>query len=88
MRWVRRAGPGLAIIAVLVHIHARGPGIDYIGVLAASFASWVGLPGPGVAALVAAGISAGHHRLCVVPVPYSFEPTQNAIEDFSEPASC
>jgi len=63
MRWVRRAGPGLAIIAVLVHIHARGPGIDYVGVLAASFASWVGLPGPGEAALVAAGISAGHHRL-------------------------
>jgi membrane protein DedA with SNARE-associated domain len=62
MRRVRRAGLGLATIAVL-HIHARGPGIDYVGVLAASVASWVGLPGPGEAALVAAGISAGHHRL-------------------------
>ena len=62
MRWVRRAGLGLATIAVL-HIHARGPGIDYVGVLAASAASWVGLPGPGEAALVAAGISAGHHHL-------------------------
>ena len=59
---MRRAGLGLATIAVL-QIHARGPGIDYVGVLAASVASWVGLPGPGEAALVAAGISAGHHRL-------------------------
>jgi membrane protein DedA with SNARE-associated domain len=59
---VRRAGLGLATIAAL-HIHARGPGIDYIGVLVASAASWVGLPGPGEAALVAAGISAGHHHL-------------------------
>lgn len=59
---MRRAGLGLATIAVL-HIHASGPGIDYVGVLAASVASWVGLPGPGEAALVAAGISAGHHRL-------------------------
>jgi membrane protein DedA with SNARE-associated domain len=61
---VRRVGLGLAAIAALhLHIHPRGPGIDYIGVLVASLASWVGLPGPGEAALVAAGISAGHHRL-------------------------
>jgi len=59
---VRRVGLGLAAIAAL-HIHARGPGIDYIGVMVASVASWVGLPGPGEAALVAAGISAGHHHL-------------------------
>ncbi|HEY1778537.1 MAG TPA: DedA family protein [Solirubrobacteraceae bacterium] len=59
---MRRVGLGLAAIAAL-HLHARGPGIDYIGVLVASFASWVGLPGPGEAALVAAGISAGHHHL-------------------------
>jgi membrane protein DedA with SNARE-associated domain len=59
---VRRVGLGLAVIAAL-HIHPRGPGIDYIGVFAASLASWVGLPGPGEAALVAAGISAGHHHL-------------------------
>jgi membrane protein DedA with SNARE-associated domain len=58
---VRRVGFGLAAIAAL-HIHTRGPGIDYIGVFAASLASWVGLPGPGEAALVAAGISAGHHH--------------------------
>ena len=61
---MRRVGFGLAAIAALhLHIHTHGPGIDYVGVLIASLASWVGLPGPGEAALVAAGISAGHHRL-------------------------
>ena len=61
---VRRVGLVLAAIAALhIHIHARGPGLDYVGVTLASIASWVGLPGPGEAALVAAGISAGHHRL-------------------------
>jgi membrane protein DedA with SNARE-associated domain len=59
---VRRVGLGLAAIAAL-HFHTRGPGIDYVGVFLASLASWVGLPGPGEAALVAAGISAGHHHL-------------------------
>lgn len=59
---MRRLGLGLAAIAALP-IHARGPGIDYVGVFVASLASWVGLPGPGEAALVAAGISAGHHHL-------------------------
>ena len=61
---VRRVGLGLWVIAALhIHIHPRGPGIDYVGVLVASLASWAGLPGPGEAALVAAGISAGHHHL-------------------------
>lgn len=59
---MRRVGLGLGAIAAL-HIHPRGPGIDYVGVLVASLLSWVGLPGPGEAALVAAGISAGHHHL-------------------------
>jgi membrane protein DedA with SNARE-associated domain len=55
---------GLATLAILhLHLHPRGPGIDYIGVLLAALASWAGLPGPGEAALVAAGISAGHHHL-------------------------
>jgi membrane protein DedA with SNARE-associated domain len=46
-----------------LHLHARGPGIDYIGVVVASAASWAGLPGPGEAALIAAGISAAHQHL-------------------------
>jgi membrane protein DedA with SNARE-associated domain len=49
------------LLAVL-HIHAK-PGADYIGVFLASVTSWVGLPGPGEAALIAAGISAAHHHL-------------------------
>jgi len=63
---VRRAGLGVAVIAALhlpLHIHARGPSLDYLGVFLASIGSWIGLPGPGEAALVAAGISAGLHHL-------------------------
>src|SRR5450631_4201155 len=49
--------------ATVLHLHARGPGIDYIGVVVASAASWAGLPGLGEAALIAAGISAAHQHL-------------------------
>ena len=55
------------MLAVLP-LHARGPGIDYIGVLVASFASWAGVPGPGEAALIAAGITAAHHHLDLTAV--------------------
>jgi membrane protein DedA with SNARE-associated domain len=66
---VRRASYGLAAIAVLhLHIHPKGPGIDYLGVLVASIASWAGLPGPGEAALVAASISAGQHHLNITAI--------------------
>jgi membrane protein DedA with SNARE-associated domain len=66
---VRRASYGLAVIAALhLHIHAKGPGIDYVGVLVASIASWAGLPGPGEAALVAAAISAGQHHLDITAI--------------------
>jgi membrane protein DedA with SNARE-associated domain len=54
---------GLQLWTTVLPLHVRGPGIDYIGVLVASAASWVGLPGPGEAALIAAGISAAHHHL-------------------------
>ena len=47
----------------LLHHHPHGPGIDYIGVFLAAAASWVALPGPGEAALIAAGISAAHGHL-------------------------
>ena len=66
---MRRASYSLAVIAVLhLHIHPKGPGIDYIGVLVASVASWAGLPGPGEAALVAAAISAGQHHLDIIAI--------------------
>jgi membrane protein DedA with SNARE-associated domain len=57
----------LAVLAVL-HPHTRGPGVDYVGVLLAAAVSWVAFPGPGEAALVAAGISAAHGRLDLAAV--------------------
>jgi membrane protein DedA with SNARE-associated domain len=57
----------LAALAAM-HPHARGPGVDYIGVFLASMASWAALPGPGEAALIAAGISAAHGHLDLVSV--------------------
>ncbi len=66
---MRRVSYSLAAIAALpIHIHPKGPGIDYVGVLVASLASWAGLPGPGEAALVAAAISAGQHHLDIVAI--------------------
>lgn len=54
-------------LAVLRH-HAHDPTVDYVGVFLAAGASWVGLPGPGEAALVAAAISAAHGRLDLAAV--------------------
>jgi membrane protein DedA with SNARE-associated domain len=59
--------PLFAIVAVL-HPHARAPGVDYAGVFLAASVSWAALPGPGEAALVAAGISAAHHHLDLASV--------------------
>lgn len=39
------------------------PKADYLGLGLAAFASWVGVPGAGEAALITAGIVAAHHRL-------------------------
>jgi membrane protein DedA with SNARE-associated domain len=62
---VRLLGLPLSTLAAatLLHHHPHGPGIDYLGVFLAAGASWVALPGPGEAALVAAGISAAHGHL-------------------------
>jgi len=46
-----------------VHLHVHRAGVDYVGVFLAAVASWVALPGPGEAALIAAGISAAHRHL-------------------------
>lgn len=54
--------PALVALAVLRH-HVREPGVDYVGVFLAAGLSWATLPGPGEAALIAAGISAAHGRL-------------------------
>ena len=52
----------LAAVTVLRH-HPHHPGIDYIGLFLAAAASWAAVPGPGEAALIAAGISAAHGHL-------------------------
>jgi membrane protein DedA with SNARE-associated domain len=57
----------LAVLAVL-HPHIRGPGVDYVGVFLAAGVSWVAFPGPGEAALIAAGISAAHGHLDLASV--------------------
>jgi membrane protein DedA with SNARE-associated domain len=53
-----------AAIETVHHLHRfHGPGVDYAGVGIAALIGWVGVPGVGEAALVAAGIAAAHHRI-------------------------
>jgi membrane protein DedA with SNARE-associated domain len=68
-----RVVPGpRALLLVVAAIHLRHtlekPSVDLIGVAVASFASWVGVPGPGEPVLIAAGISAAHHHVSIVEV--------------------
>jgi membrane protein DedA with SNARE-associated domain len=67
---MRLVGLQLSTLAALaaMHPHARSSGVDYIGLFLASTASWAALPGPGEAALIAAGISAAHGHLDLVSV--------------------
>jgi membrane protein DedA with SNARE-associated domain len=46
----------------------HGPPIDYAGVAAAAALGWFGLPGPGEAVLIAAGVLAAQHRLDIASV--------------------
>jgi membrane protein DedA with SNARE-associated domain len=50
-------------LAIQIHRHAHGPSIDYAGVGLAATAGWVGVPGLGEAALIAAGILAARGHL-------------------------
>lgn len=58
---------GLHVHLHLLH-HLKGPAFDYVGVGLAAFASWVGLPGPGEAVLLAAAVYAAKHKLDISPV--------------------
>ena len=58
---------GLHVHLHLFH-HVKGPAFDYVGVGLAAFASWAGLPGPGEALLLAAGVFAAKHKLDITPV--------------------
>jgi membrane protein DedA with SNARE-associated domain len=55
-------------MALRLHHHVRGPRTGYLGLALAAAASWIGLPGPGEAALVTAGVLAAHHRLDLLSV--------------------
>jgi membrane protein DedA with SNARE-associated domain len=57
LRWLLVLG---ATAAVRRH---GGTPADYLGLAAASAASWVGVPGPGESVLIAAGVLAAKHRL-------------------------
>ena len=54
---------GLFHLHIHLHPHFRGPPIDYVGLAAASAASWFGLPGPGEPIVIAAGVLAAQHKL-------------------------
>jgi membrane protein DedA with SNARE-associated domain len=61
-----RVGIGLKALLVFglaLHIHRHGPAIDYVGLAAASAASFIGLPGPGEPVLIAAAVFAARHKL-------------------------
>jgi membrane protein DedA with SNARE-associated domain len=51
------------VFAVHLRHHLHGPAGDYLGLAAAAVASWAGVPGPGEAALIAAGVLAAHHHI-------------------------
>jgi membrane protein DedA with SNARE-associated domain len=57
----------IAFLHIHLHVHRfHGAPLDYTGLAAAAFASWVGLPGPGEPLLIAAGILAAKGKLDLV----------------------
>jgi membrane protein DedA with SNARE-associated domain len=61
------------VLAIHLHLHLlhhKGAAIDYVGLAAAAFASWVIWVGPGEPAMIAAGIVAAKHRLDIAPVVF------------------
>jgi membrane-associated protein len=45
------------------HHHFHGSSLEYVGVALAAAASWAGVPGPGEATVIAAGLLAAGHKL-------------------------
>lgn len=61
--------PQLIVFALhLFHHHVATASIDYVALALGSFASWIGIPGPGEPLLIAAGIVAARHKLDITPV--------------------
>ncbi len=55
-----------------MHLQLRHrPKLGYVGLWVAAFTSWIGLPGPGEAALVTAGTFAGRDRLDLASVLFA-----------------
>lgn len=61
---------GMLGLAIALHIHHRfhGPPVDYLGLGAASAASWAGVPGPGESVLIAEAVFAARHSLDIFSV--------------------
>src|SRR3954454_16615704 len=53
----------IALPLALIHHHVHGAPIGYAAIALAAAISWFGVPGPGEAALIAAGVFAADHRL-------------------------
>jgi membrane protein DedA with SNARE-associated domain len=51
------------LLPAALHAHHHGSALDYIGLAAATAASWIGLPGPGEPVLIGAGVLAARGRL-------------------------
>ncbi len=71
MRVIAAVKP-FVVLGVAVHPHFQqhfhGPAIDYVAVIVAAFASWVGVPGPGEPVLIAAGVIAAKHNIDITGV--------------------
>ena len=58
----------MGLLLAAAHHRLHHSGFDYAGIGLGAALSWAGLPGPGEAALIAAGIAAAHGRLPLGPV--------------------
>jgi membrane protein DedA with SNARE-associated domain len=61
------------ILGLRLHLHLlhhHGTAIDYFGVAAAAFLSWLIWAGPGEPAVIAAGVVAAKHKLDIAPVVF------------------
>lgn len=58
----------IAVELVVHHHRFHGPHLDYVGVGVGAFVSWLGLTGPGEAALIAAGLLAARGRVDLASV--------------------
>ncbi len=63
----------MLILGLNLHLHLlhhHGAAIDYFGVAAAAFLSWLIWAGPGEPAVIAAGVVASKHNLDIAPVVF------------------